>query len=82
MTSMPTINDGMVSQFRRTGRRRASYPLHRRGSLAGDGRRVVPQRSPGCHYQGQGCITKRGERGICDETLFCMADPFPGGFRI
>jgi len=76
MTSMPTINDHMVVLFRRTGKRRGSY---RSGRFAGSDPRVVLQRSPGCTVRGQGCVTARGEAGVCDENLFCMANPFPSG---
>lgn len=84
MTSMPTIDDRMVVLFRRTGKRRASYRLDRSGRLAGGNARVVPQRSPGCAFRGQACVTARGEPGECDAHLNCVAVPFPGGdpFRL
>jgi hypothetical protein len=79
MTSMPTIDDRMVVLFRRTGKRRVSYPLHHSGRLAGGKARVVPQRTAGCHFHNQACITKKGEPGVCDEHLDCIVDPFAGG---
>ncbi len=82
MTSMPTIDDRMVVLFRRTGKRQGSYAPYRSGRLAGDGLRVVPQRSPGCTFPGQFC-TVRGLPGRCDKNLNCMIDPFPGpDFRL
>ena len=82
MTSMPTIDDRMVVLFRRSGKRRASYQLDRSGRLARGNARVVPQRSPGCAFPGQACITKSGENGICDQHLNCITDPTPMGFRL
>jgi len=77
MSLMPTINDSMVVQLRRTGKRRASF---RPGWSSGA--RVLLQRSRGCQAPGDPCITNRGEVGICDRTasgaLICMVDPFPG----
>lgn len=81
MRLMPTIDDDMVFQFRRTGKQRASYRPVRGGHMAA-AQRVVMQRSPGCSFAGQGCITRRGEAGICDGHLNCIADPFPGGFQL
>jgi hypothetical protein len=83
MTSMPIINDQMVVLFRRTGKRRGSYRSDAGVRLAGGGPRVVLQRSPGCRFHGQACTTQHGDRGECDENLFCVAVPFPGdNFRI
>jgi hypothetical protein len=62
MTSMPTIDDRMVVQLRRTGRRRASYARTGSSRGTGNGCRVVPQQNP--------CVGKHGVPcGVC---------PFPG----
>lgn len=76
MTSMPTIDDRMVVLFRRTGRRRASYPVARSGHLAGRKARVVPQ---ACTRPGAPCVLD-GQQGVCQRVnghLVCMIDPFP-----
>jgi hypothetical protein len=84
MTSMPTIDDRMVVLFRRTGKRRASYRSDRSGRFAGGETHVVLQRSPRCKFHGQGCITRSGAIGICDENLDCIIDfnPGPDPFRL
>jgi hypothetical protein len=82
MTLMPIIDDHMVTLFQRTGKRRASYRPARGGRVVAGAQRVLLQRSLGCSFAGQGCITKRGEVGICDGHLNCIADPFPGGFDL
>ena len=81
MTSIPKSDDRMLVLFQRTGKRRASYRPARGGRAVAAGTRVLLQRSPQCSFVHQGCITKRGEVGVCDDHLNCMADPFPGGFR-
>jgi hypothetical protein len=75
MTSMPTIDDRMVLQFRRTGKRRSSYSAPGSGDLA----RVVPQRRHRC-IPGNPCITVHGALGICDANGHCVED-FPD-FRL
>jgi hypothetical protein len=82
MTLMPIIEDRMVALFRRTGKRHTSYRSAQSGRVVAAAQRVVMQRSPGCSFVNQGCITKRGEVGICDGHLNCIVDPFPGDFRI
>jgi hypothetical protein len=77
MSLMPIIDDSMVVQFRRMGKRRASFRSDRSG---GTTTHVALQRSPGCRVKNQDCFTHRGELGICDGHLNCIADPFPGGF--
>jgi hypothetical protein len=74
MTTMPIIDDRMVDQFRRTGKRRSSYR-----SVTAVAQRVVLQRSPQCHVFDQDCFGRHGEPGRCDEKLDCIIDPFPGG---
>jgi hypothetical protein len=79
MTSMPTIDDRMVALFRRTGRRRASYPVARSGRLAGGKARVVPQ---ACGRAGDPCVHD-GQKGTCtwvNGRLICVPEVFPGGF--
>jgi hypothetical protein len=80
MTSMPVFDDRTVDLFRRTGKRRASFRPDRSGRSVRDRAHVVLQRSPGCSFPSQGCVTPRGEVGRCDGSLNCIADPFPGGF--
>jgi hypothetical protein len=80
MTSMPTIDDRMVALFRRTGRRRASYPMARSGHLAAGKARVVPQ---ACSRPGAPCVHD-GQAGICtlvNGRLICVPEVFPGGFE-
>jgi hypothetical protein len=53
MTSMPTIDDRMVVELRRTGRRQATYSRARGSRVVSNGSRVVPQsavcaRKPDC----------------------------------
>jgi len=48
MTSMPTINDRMVDEFRRTGKQRASYSMARSGHSVVSRSRVVPQQEADC----------------------------------
>ena len=43
MTTMPRINDRMVEEFRRTGKRRASYSTPRGSRAASQTSRVVQQ---------------------------------------
>lgn len=77
MTSMPKITDRMVVEFRRTGRRRASY----RSAQAGRAR-VVLQRSGGCRREGDPCRCNPVTgfcAGFCDARLDCINDPFVGG---
>jgi hypothetical protein len=81
MTSMPSSDDRLLASFQRTAKRRASYRPAQGGRVVAGAQRVLLQRTPGCSFVHQGCITKRGEVGICDDHLNCMADPFPGGFR-
>jgi hypothetical protein len=63
MTSMPIITDQMVEDFRRTGKRRASYSTSRSSRLLSRGSRVVPQ-------QQNPCIGKHGVQ--CGDSC-----PFP-----
>jgi hypothetical protein len=75
MTSMPTIDDRMVVQFRRTGRRRASYRLDRGGRLSIGSARVVPQRE--CSFVGQACDCDAAGNcaGRCNDQLICVVTP-------
>jgi hypothetical protein len=43
MTSMPTIDDRLVYQLRRSSKQRASYSMGRAGHAVGRSSRVVPQ---------------------------------------
>jgi hypothetical protein len=62
MTTMPRINDHMVEEFRRTGRRLSIHLLAR----ASKGSRVVPQQHNAC----------AGRHGVpCGASPPC---PFPG----
>lgn len=78
MTLMPTIDDGLIVQFRRTGKQRASYRLGLSGRTRDGVTRVVLQRSRGCRFFGQFCLGPHGEPGVCDTNLNCILDPFPG----
>jgi hypothetical protein len=82
MTSMPKSDDRLLASFRRSGKRRSSYRAAQSDRATAAMQRVMLQRSHGCSFAGQGCITPRGEVGICDGHLKCIVDPFPGGFRI
>jgi hypothetical protein len=73
MTSMPTIDDGMVALFRRTGKRRGSY---RSGGMAGGEARVVPQQGSWCRNIGKPCITDTGAKGFCDNDHLCSVNVF------
>ncbi|MEJ0077896.1 MAG: hypothetical protein WDO17_21155 [Alphaproteobacteria bacterium] len=80
MTSMPLIDDDMVVQFQRAGKRRASFRPAQSGRRAA-AQRVVLQRSAGCKFFGQACRTG-GRSGVCDEKLNCIpldsvVNPFP-----
>jgi len=76
MSLMPTIDDRMVVQFRRTGKRRASYRPARGGRVVAAAQHVVLQRSPGCRFVNQPCRAPNGAIGICDHRLNCVMDPF------
>jgi hypothetical protein len=78
MSLMPTIDDRMVVQFRRTGKRCGSYRPARGGRVVAAAQHVVLQRSPGCKFHGQLCVGSHGQVGECDENLICMVNPFPG----
>jgi hypothetical protein len=67
MSLMPTIDDRMVVQLRRMGKRRASYRPAR-------GARVVLQRSGGCRRVNDFCMGPNGAIGVCDRNLDCVMD--------
>jgi hypothetical protein len=48
MTSMPIIDDRMVVELRRTGRRQAVYSRARGSRVVSNGSRVVPQQQNPC----------------------------------
>jgi len=61
MTSMPTVNDRMVDEFRRTGKRQTSYSTGRSSRLASSSSRVVLQSEcNGPSDNGKSC----GPRGL------------------
>lgn len=64
MTSMPTINDRMVVELRRTGKRQATFS-RARSSTPSIGPRVVPQEVD-CSVAGPGTIC--WGPGPCDPT--------------
>jgi hypothetical protein len=71
MTSMPTIDDRMVVELRRTGRRQATYSRARSSRVVTNGSRVVPQSAA--------CARKPDCSGPChvfpDGTpLYCMGE--------
>ena len=72
MSLMPTIDDSMVVQFRRTGKRRASYRPVRGGRATAAAQRVVLQRSGGCRRVHDPCRGPNGAIGICDTNLDCV----------
>jgi hypothetical protein len=71
MTLIPTIDDSMVVQLRRTGKRRASY-------RSSGNTRVFLQRSRQCKFFLQDCFGPHGEPGTCDAKLNCILDFNPG----
>jgi hypothetical protein len=69
MTSMPTIDDRLVIDLRRAGRRGAKYARKRNANVSGDNSRVVPQVAS--------CENRLDCWGPCDvfpdgTQLFCM----------
>lgn len=76
MTSMPTIDDDMVRQFRRTGQRR-SYAMRRSTRLVSRSSRVVPQIA-GLDCGGQDDCTPC-DGGVCiGGTCVSVHDPRAG----
>jgi hypothetical protein len=62
MTSMPTIDDRMVAELRRTGKRQATYSRARSSRVVSNGSRVVLQQAVGL-----GC----GDPNIRDCVVSC-----------
>lgn len=71
MSLMPIIDDRMVVEFRRMGKRRASY------RSAQGVQRVVLQGVTKCKGQGTFCLTNEGNPGKCFNGI-CMITAFPG----
>jgi hypothetical protein len=79
MTSMPTIDDHMVVELRRTGRRRASYAKGRSTSFIDNGSHVVLQQVVGldCGHRGiRDCVVSCGPGRVCVGG-FCVAKSDP-----
>jgi len=72
MTSMPTINDRMVDEFRRTGKRRASYLRTRSSRSVRSASRVVPQQSDECMHKPVGAAC-----GCNPTTGMCLGECGP-----
>ena len=82
MTLMPIITDRMVVQFRRAGKRGASYrPASGRRPAAG-AQRVALQGSLFCAVVGKPCQGPNGAVGICESDHVCRQDPFQGGHEL
>lgn len=76
MTSMPIIDDRMVVELRRTGKRRASYAKGRSGSVISNSSRVVPQVT-GLDCGGYpDCVVSCGTGRVCVNGIcMSMSDP-------
>jgi hypothetical protein len=68
MTTMPRINDRMIEEFRRTGKRRSSYAM----AMASNSSRVVAQaHCPPCAEDRVGQRCGANCAGICCPDLSC-----------